>query len=131
MIEAARRDPRIVVTGPVPDIRPYLAAASAMVVPLFQGSGTRFKILEAFAANVPVISTPKGAEGLDIEDGTHLLIAESADEFVDAVQQLWADENLAKKLTANGLELLKQLYFWDVTSLRIGKAIKELTQQRI
>ncbi len=131
MIEAARRDPRIVVTGPVPDIRPYLAAASAMVVPIFQGSGTRFKILEAFAANVPVISTTKGTEGLDIQDGTHLLIAESAGDFVAAVQQLWADENLAKKLTANGLELVKQLYSWDVTSLRIGKAINELNHPKI
>ncbi len=128
MIEAAQRDPRIVVTGPVPDIRPYLAAASAMVVPVFRGSGTRFKILEAFAANVPVISTTKGAEGLDVEDRSHLLIAEDADEFVDAVQQLRADEHLVKMLTANGLELITQLYSWDVTSARIGKAINELNQ---
>jgi glycosyltransferase involved in cell wall biosynthesis len=126
MREAAKRDPRIVVTGPVPDIRPYLAAASIMVVPLFQGSGTRFKILEAFAAQVPVVSTAQGAEGLHTTEGTHLLIAESAEEFVAAIQRLWVDESLAKMLTANGLELVKQHYCWKATTLQIKKAINEL-----
>jgi glycosyltransferase involved in cell wall biosynthesis len=131
MREAAKRDPRIVVTGPVPDIRPYLAAASIMVVPLFQGSGTRFKILEAFAAQVPVVSTAQGAEGLHTTEGTHLLIAESAEEFVASIQRLWVDESLAKMLTANGLELVKQHYCWKETTLQIKKAINELNGYNI
>jgi glycosyltransferase involved in cell wall biosynthesis len=126
MTAAAQGEPRIVVTGAVPDMRSYLAAASATIVPLFQGGGTRFKILEAFAANVPVISTAKGAEGLAVQDGTHLLIAETAGEFVDAVQRLWTDERLGKHLAANGLELVKQSYSFPVIGQRIAKAVDEL-----
>jgi glycosyltransferase involved in cell wall biosynthesis len=126
MIAAAEGEPRIVITGSVPDMRPYLAAASAMIVPLFQGGGTRFKILEAFAANLPVISTAKGAEGLAVRDGTHLLIAETADEFVQALQRLWNDERLAQELAVNGLELVQQSYSFDATSRRIAAAVDEL-----
>jgi glycosyltransferase involved in cell wall biosynthesis len=131
MQEAAKKDPRIVVTGPVPDMRPYLAAASIMVAPLFQGSGTRFKILEAFAAQVPIVSTTKGAEGLQTIDGTHLLIAESADEFVASIQRLWTEESLAKMLTANGLEWVKLHYSWKETNLRIKQAIHQLNNHNI
>lgn len=126
MIESAKKDPRIVVTGVVPDMLPYLAASSIMVVPVFQGGGTRLKILEAFASNLPVISTAKGAEGLDVKDGTHLLMAENAEDFVNAVQKLWTDERLAKHLAANGLELVKQNYSWKVIGQRIDTAVHEL-----
>jgi glycosyltransferase involved in cell wall biosynthesis len=126
MIAAAEGEPRIVITGSVPDMRPYLAAASAMIVPLFQGGGTRFKILEAFAVNLPVISTAKGAEGLAVRDGTHLLIAETADEFVQAVRRLWNDERFARELAGNGLELVQQSYSFEATGRRIAKAVGEL-----
>ena len=127
MLEATQRDPRIVVTGEVPDIRPYLAAARAMIVPLFQGGGTRFKILEAFAASVPVISTAKGAEGLAVEDGKHLLLAESADEFVRAVQRLWTDERLANRLATNGFELVEESYSLPVVTRKISNAVQQLS----
>jgi glycosyltransferase involved in cell wall biosynthesis len=126
MIDAARQDSRIMVTGAVPDTRPYLAAATAMVVPLFQGGGTRFKILEAFAANLPVISTGKGAEGLGVENKKHLLLAETADEFVEAIQLLWTDGHLAKQLAANGLQLVKESYSFPVISRQIRDAVREL-----
>jgi glycosyltransferase involved in cell wall biosynthesis len=123
MTEVAKRDPRIVVTGRVYDVRPYLAASSVMVTPLFQGGGTRFKILEAFASNIPVISTKKGAEGLDVKDGTHLLIAESAEEFVMAVQRILRNESIAKQLIANGWDLVQRLYSWQTSGLCIAQAI--------
>ena len=126
MMDAAKREPRIVVTGSVPDIRPYLAAASAMVVPLFQGSGTRLKILEAWAARVPVVSTAKGAEGLDAENEKHLLIAESAQEFVESLRRLWMNRSLAEKLIENGLELVKREYSREATSRRIRLAVNDL-----
>jgi glycosyltransferase involved in cell wall biosynthesis len=126
MCAEARGESRIAITGAVADMRPYLAAASVMVVPLFQGGGTRFKILEAFAAQVPVISTAKGAEGLTVQDGIHLMFAETADEFVHAVQRLWSDERIAQDLVANGLELVKQSYSAPVISHQIAKAIGQL-----
>lgn len=126
MIEAARNEPRIVVTGAVPDIRPYLHESSALIVPLFHGSGTRIKILEAFAAALPVVSTAKGAEGLDVEHPKHLLLAERADEFIDAVQRIWREPALVERLTANGLELIKEKYSWQVADRAIAAAVQEL-----
>jgi glycosyltransferase involved in cell wall biosynthesis len=110
----------------VPDVVPFLAAATVMAVPLRQGGGTRLKILEGFAANVPVVSTRKGAEGLEVEDGTHLLFAETAGEFVDAIRLIWTEARLAKSLAANGFDLVTRAYSWDVSSRRIAQAVDTL-----
>jgi glycosyltransferase involved in cell wall biosynthesis len=126
MLQAAKTDPRIMVTGAVSDIRPYLAAASVLVVPLFEGGGTRFKILEAFAAKVPVVSTAKGAEGLEVRNERHLLVAENVEEMIDAVRRIWADECLKRRLSANGWELVKQRYSWEVAGRQIRKALQNL-----
>ena len=123
MMAAAQLEPRIVVTGAVTDMRAYLAAAFAMVVPLLQGGGTRFKILEAFAANLPVISTAKGAEGLAVQDETHLLIAETVDEFIAAFKRIWADGCLRERLTANAIKLVNQTYSLSAASAQIAKAL--------
>jgi glycosyltransferase involved in cell wall biosynthesis len=123
MIKAAREDSRIVITGAVADMRHHLADAGIMVVPLLHGGGTRFKILEAFAAKLPVISTRKGAEGLAVKHETHLLIAESADEFVTAINRLWSDDALARHLAENGLALVTQNYSREVASRRIAIAL--------
>jgi glycosyltransferase involved in cell wall biosynthesis len=125
MIEASRRDRRIIVTGTVEDTRPYISSASAMVVPLFQGSGTRFKILEAFASGVPVIATSKGAEGLAVNPESDLIIAENADEFAAAVERL-RDKALKRFLTENAFRLVKQRYSWDVARNQIDNAVREL-----
>jgi glycosyltransferase involved in cell wall biosynthesis len=126
MKSAAEQDPRIVVTGPVPDLLPFLAAATVMAVPLWQGGGTRLKILEGFAANVPVVTTKKGAEGIEVENGTHVLLAESAEEFVAAIARIWTEERLAEHLATHGLELLTRAYSWDESSRRILQAAAAL-----
>lgn len=126
MVAAAAREPRIVVTDTISDMMPFFAAASVVLVPLRQGSGTRFKILEAFAAGVPVISTKKGAEGLDVRDRTHLLFAESDDQFVDAVGKIWLEEGLASRLVANGLELVRRSYSWPAIGSVLNEAVEDL-----
>jgi glycosyltransferase involved in cell wall biosynthesis len=110
MKEAAQQNFNIIVTGEIPDIRPYLAAASVMVVPLYKGGGTRFKILEAFAAGCPVVSTTKGAEGLNVENGKHLLIADDVDAMIEGIEQIWSNQNLAKTLIEFGYELVQSNY---------------------
>jgi glycosyltransferase involved in cell wall biosynthesis len=127
MMTAAQGDSRIVITGAVPDVRPYITAASAMVVPLFEGGGTRFKILEAFASKTPVVSTATGAAGLRAKPGVHFLIAGSASDFVDGLKQLWADERLAAQLTEDAFRLVTRFYSWNVASRKIEKAVQELT----
>lgn len=123
MQAAAARDPRIEVTGPVRDVRPFLADATVMPVALFQGSGTRFKVLEAFAARLPVVSTSKGAEGLGARDGEHLLVAETAGAFVEAVLALWRDRPYADRLAARAWTLTTERFSWDAVGPRIRAAI--------
>jgi glycosyltransferase involved in cell wall biosynthesis len=126
MLRAADADPNLVVTGAVPDVRPYLAAASAVAVPLFEGSGTRLKILEAFAAGVPVVSTAQGAEGICAAHEVHLLIAEDADAFAAAVARLVDDLELAGRLSRNALELVTRAYSWDAARRSIADAVRAL-----
>src|SRR5262249_57435937 len=104
--EAVRRivagDPRIHLIGPVEDAVAALAAAKVCIVPLLSGSGTRFKILEAWTASRPVVSTTIGAEGLGARDGEHLLVADDANAFITAVVRLWNDADLRKRLGRAG-----------------------------
>jgi glycosyltransferase involved in cell wall biosynthesis len=76
-----------------------LAGASLAVVPVRYGGGTRVKILESFAHRVPVVSTSLGAEGLDVEDGVHLLVADDAEQFAAAVVRVLRDAQLRVRLT--------------------------------
>ena len=80
----------LTVVGEVASMEGELARASVAVVPVRYGGGTRVKILESFAHRVPVVSTSLGAEGLDVEDGVHLLIADDPEQFAAAVVRLLA-----------------------------------------
>ncbi|HKH91052.1 MAG TPA: glycosyltransferase [Gemmatimonadaceae bacterium] len=77
--------PRITVTGTVPDVRPFLESAAVVVVPLRIGGGTRIKIYEAMGMERAVVSTTIGAEGLDVADGEHIVLADDPAAFADAV----------------------------------------------
>jgi glycosyltransferase involved in cell wall biosynthesis len=104
---------RVRVTGTVEDVRPYLGAAAACVVPLRVAGGSRLKILEAFAAGVPVVSTRIGCEGLRVEDGRHLLIAETADDFVRALARLRETAGLAAALVCEGRRRVEAGLDWQ------------------
>ncbi|MCU1589889.1 MAG: glycosyl transferase group 1 [Frankiales bacterium] len=117
--------PALDVIGEVPTIQPWLEKARAVVVPLRQGSGTRLKLLEAFAHHRPVVSTSKGAEGLDAEDGTHLLLADDAVAFAEAVRLLLADDVLAERLATAG-SALAQRSGWGAVTRPFVDAIEKL-----
>lgn len=106
-------DPRIHITGTVPEIRPWLWGSKISVVPLRVGGGTRLKIYEAMAAGVPVVSTTIGAEGLDYTDGEDILIADTPDAFSDACARLLADTALAARISANARHLVASRFSWD------------------
>ena len=105
---------KIQVTGYVPDLAPYLAQAALMVVPVRAGSGMRVRILEALARGVPVVTTTMGAEGIEVRDGEHLLLADTPDAFAAAVTRLLADPALRRSLAGNGRRLVEQQYDWQV-----------------
>ena len=102
--------PHVTLTGYVEDIKPLVASSRASIVPLWIGGGTRLKILEAMAMGTPVISTSKGAEGLDSIPEEHLLIADSPAAFADQVIRVLKDDDLHAKLSAKALQFVKDKY---------------------
>jgi polysaccharide biosynthesis protein PslH len=104
--------PNVQFTGPVEDAVAELARCRVAVVPLKNGSGTRLKIIEAWAAGVPVVSTTVGAEGLAITDGEDIRIADGAEAFIEAVTQLFTDSSQADRIARGGRALYESKYTW-------------------
>jgi len=94
------------VTGEVPDVRPFVAAASVVVAPLRFGSGARQKILESWAMERAVVATTVGAEGLDGRDGEHVLIADGAERLAEIVVRVLRDRGLRDRLRGPGRRLV-------------------------
>ncbi|MBV8821882.1 MAG: glycosyltransferase [Ktedonobacteraceae bacterium] len=102
----------VTVTGAVPDVRPYLAEAEIAIAPLRIGSGTRLKILEALAMHKAVVSTSIGCEGLAVESGKHLVIADSAHTLAREVLRLLRDQARRVALSNAGRALVETMYSW-------------------
>jgi polysaccharide biosynthesis protein PslH len=119
VMEFTAGDPRIEVTGPVGDAVAELARSRVAVAPLLAGSGTRLKILEAWAAGVPVVSTRLGAEGLGARDGEHLLLADGAGYFAAAVARLLACSDTRASLAVGGRLLLEKEFTWAAAWRRL------------
>lgn len=106
--------PGVQLTGFVEDVRPLVAASWISLAPLHTGGGTRLKILEAMALGTPVVATSKGAEGLAVQPGKHLLVADTPADFAQAVLQLLQNEPLRQELAHNALLLVTEKYDWGV-----------------
>jgi polysaccharide biosynthesis protein PslH len=128
MQSAPTQDPRIEVTGAVDDVAPYLQRASVMAVPLTEGHGTRFKVLEGFASELPVVSTAKGVEGLDVKAGEHYLAAECDADFVDALELVARDPDLRTRLARRGLEAVRAGYSLAVVHERVTAALASVAR---
>jgi len=102
------------IVGKVDSVLPYLKEAVASLVPLHYESGTRFKILESGAASIPCISTSLGAEGIRVSNGENILIADTAEDFADAVIKVFNDSGLAEKLGKNLYNLIRDQYSLNV-----------------
>jgi glycosyltransferase involved in cell wall biosynthesis len=102
--------PNITVTGKLESVLPYLKNADIALVPLMFESGTRFKILEAGACGVPLVSTTLGAEGIPVKDGEHILLADTPKDFASAILRLLEDKKLAHDLAENCHNLVNQTY---------------------
>ncbi len=105
-----------VVTGRVPDVKPYLFRGEVYAVPLRIGGGTRIKIFQAMAAKIPVVSTTIGAEGLPVTDGENILIRDSPKEFAEAIDKLSTDKKLYNRIKNNAYNLVKNNYSWEKIS---------------
>ena len=126
-VEALADEPSVTVTGLVPSMADELAVADLVLVPLRSGSGTRLKILAAFAQRVPVVSTSIGAEGLGAIDGTHLLIADTPADLAAACERVCADPDLRTRLADGGQALFLERFESGVARERIRVLVDMLT----
>ena len=109
-VRALRHIPEVEFVGEVPDIAPWYARADLVVVALRAGGATRIKLLEALAYRRPVVSTSIRAEGLDLVDDEHLLIADRGRHFGQQCLRLLGDAGLAARLAEAGRRRVEQRY---------------------
>jgi glycosyltransferase involved in cell wall biosynthesis len=114
-----------VFTGYVDDVRPVVARSWVSIVPLLTGGGTRLKILESLAVGTPVVSTSKGAEGLDLVPGRDILIADEPADFADAVLRVLRDAALRETLSRNGRRAVTR-FDWRVVGPEFCDFVQEI-----
>lgn len=106
----AEQCPGVHLHGYVADAEPFWKQTTVLAVPLLSGGGVRVKILEAMAMGLPVVSTTVGCEGLDVQDGVHLLIADTPKDFAHACATVLQDKELAHTLAVNARQLILEKY---------------------
>ncbi|MFN0167907.1 MAG: glycosyltransferase family 4 protein [Bryobacteraceae bacterium] len=121
-------DSRIECSGPIEDAVGELARSKIAVVPLLSGSGTRLKIIEAWAAGRAVVSTTIGAEGLPVSPGANIVLADGADAFSEAVCGLLRDPERRQALGAAGRSCYEQDLTWDSAWRRLAAALGSMGQ---
>jgi glycosyltransferase involved in cell wall biosynthesis len=118
--------PNVMLAGYVDDINALIASSKISIAPLLSGGGTRLKIIEAMAIGTPVVTTSKGAEGLAAISGVHLLVADSPNEFADAVVSVLKDDHLSGKLSTNGKLFVKENYDWQSVMPRFLQLVEDV-----
>jgi glycosyltransferase involved in cell wall biosynthesis len=123
------KDDRIRVTGFLEDVRQPVADSWLAIAPLLDGGGSRLKILEAMALGVPVVATSKGAEGLDVIPGEHILIADSPESFAHACLNLLENREQRQQLACNARLLVEANYDWQQISHRFCSLVEEIAHE--
>jgi glycosyltransferase involved in cell wall biosynthesis len=122
----ANGDAAVVAKGRLPSVLPYLCHADVALVPLKFESGTRFKILEAAACRIPLVSTALGAEGLPVENGRHILLADDPGSFAEAIVRLIRDRAYAEQIADNCRALVRERYSLDALRCEAGRILSIL-----
>lgn len=119
-------DPSVEVVGYVDDIRPHIARAAVVVVPLRIGGGTRLKILEAMALGKAIVSTTLGAEGIDVTHEREILVADDGVALATQIDRVLSDDVLSRRLGAAARELAVERYSWRSSAERLTRFYEEL-----
>jgi glycosyltransferase involved in cell wall biosynthesis len=122
VLALAQQEANVEVAGNVRDVVPYFRGAHVLAVPLEAGGGTRLKILEAFAAGLPVVSTPVGCEGIDGVHEEHLLVADRP-QFADAIVRSLLDPAAAGERAGRAQQLAEECYDWSAVGRRAVDAV--------
>jgi len=121
--------PDLFFLGSVDSVAPYLKAAGVAVVPLQQGGGTRMKVLDYFAAAIPVVSTSKGVEGLGLVDGAQVWVRDGAEAFADAILELLVNPAQARAMGVEGRRYVEQ-FDWVNIARRYADLFGRLCERR-
>ena len=127
LVELSERDPSVVVTGRVEDVRPFMEEAAVYIVPLRIGGGTRLKIYEAMAMEKAIVSTSIGAEGLPVTDGKDILLADTPEAFAEAVVNLIRQESSAAELGKQAAAKVRERFGWDT----VAESFSEICQRTL
>jgi glycosyltransferase involved in cell wall biosynthesis len=130
-LRRAAADRRVHVTGPVADVRPFIAAATIYVCPLRVGGGTRLKVLDALAMGKALVATKLSVEGLSLAPEVHYLEAETPLDFLRQIRRLELDPHLRHRLGRAGRELVEQRYAWQVIGMELDRAYREASATRV
>ncbi|MGZ4664698.1 MAG: glycosyltransferase family 4 protein, partial [Frankiaceae bacterium] len=128
-LDALRRE-GVAVTGFVPDVRPFIAGAACVLVPLRIGGGTRLKVVEALGMGRPIVSTSLGCEGIDVVSGEQVLVADEPEAFAAAVCRVLDHPELGRLLGSIGRELVVARYSWEHSAQRLRELFEAVTGQR-
>ncbi len=120
--------PGVTIVGEVEDLSGEYERAAAAVVPIRIQSGTRVKIIEAFARGVPVVSTPAGCAGLEVRNRVHLLVADEASVFADRCVELVEDRVLGGRLAERAYRLYREAYGQERVSIAVGEVVASVSQ---
>jgi sugar transferase (PEP-CTERM/EpsH1 system associated) len=126
---ALTADPRITVTGTVPDLRPYLARATIAVSPIRYGAGIQNKLLESMAMATPVVSTPQATIALQAQPGRDLLVADTPRACAEAVITLLADEGLCRQVGQAGRRYVETHHDWNRIAAKLEAVYREAIAQ--
>jgi glycosyltransferase involved in cell wall biosynthesis len=126
LVALGRSREDVVVTGFVEDVRQWVHGARVYVVPIRYGSGTRLKVLEAFALGMPTVSTRIGAEGIETREGEDILLRDEPEEMASAIVRLLRDPELAARLARNARATVERSYDWPALGERLADVHAEL-----
>jgi len=122
----ARQGNGVEILGMVDEVAPHIERASAVVVPLRLGGGTRLKIVEAMAKGKPVISTRLGAEGIDVTHDENVLLADEPQDFANQVERILSSSELAERIGRGGRKLVEDRYSWGSITETLEKFYETL-----
>ena len=118
----------VIITGYVKDVKPWVDKAEIFIVPLFSGGGIRIKILEALAMGKAIISTSVGSEGIEVENGKHIIVADNKDSFAQGIEKLFRHKEIQASLSKNSLELMREKYSLETAQGLLDKVIIEILE---
>ncbi len=122
-------DQRIVVTGTVPDLRPYLAEATVAIAPMRYGAGMQFKVLEAMAMATPVVSTPQALTALQVQNGQEVLAAGTSQALAKGVLTLLSDDTLRRRIGQAGRRYVETHHDWNAVAEKLETVYREVIKE--